>query len=122
MSSGVIPVAILGSDTFDVANVDMTTLAFAMGGAAPWHKVGSHLEDVDEDRLTDLVSHYLTQETEIAFGDTEACVTGRLLDGTPLAGCDSIVTVGFCGVGFEVAFLLPALIWLRQRRRWIAQL
>jgi hypothetical protein len=116
---GVIPVAILGSDTLDVADVDVMTLAFGPSGAAPAHKVGGHFQDVNDDGLTDLLSHYRTQETGIGFGDTEACVAGETLDGTPLEGCDSINTQPNCGDGLGVALVVPPLVLIggRIRRR-----
>lgn len=118
-SQGVIPVAIFGSESFDVAGIDPSTLSFGPGETGPSHAVGGHPEDVNDDGFVDLVSHYPVQESGIALGDTEACVTGASLDGTPLAGCDEIRTVGggACGLGFELALLLPPLIGLRRPRR-----
>jgi len=94
---GILPVAILGSDTFDVADVDATTLAFGPGEAAPLHSSGGHAEDVNDDGYTDWVSHYRIEEVEVAAGDTELCLTGETLDGIPIEGCDAIVTVPYVG-------------------------
>ena len=99
-SKGVIPVAILGSASFDVTTVDVTTLAFGPDGATPAHDLtdpivyADHLQDVNGDGFTDLVSHYRTQDTGIAKGDTEACLTGETTGGVAISGCDAIKTVG----------------------------
>jgi len=53
--NGVVPVAILGTTLFDVATIDIGTIRFGPGEAAPVHD--GHLEDVNGDGLTDLVLH-----------------------------------------------------------------
>ena len=100
-SKGLIPVAILGSATFDVTTVDVTTLEFGPDGASPAHDLtdplvyADHLQDVNSDGFTDLVSHYRTQDTGIAKGNTEACLTGGKTTGdVAIWGCDAIRTVG----------------------------
>jgi hypothetical protein len=200
LSRRLIPVALLGSEDFDVADVDVTTLAFGPDGAPPafdltnpWVYWLAH-RDVNRDGKKDLLSYYQTAETGIAAGDslvtcwgsnsanqltppgglldpssisagyhhtcaiddngvtcwgdddygqstvpaalvnpsaiaagryhtcaieenTAACLTGETLDGRPFDACDHIEVVSGCGRGFELAFLIPPLVWLRRRRR-----
>jgi len=92
---GNLPVAILGSDTFDAMDVDVTTLALGPDAAAPSHDLTKpgvfegHLQDVNGDGYTDLVSHYRIQNTGIASGDTNACLTATMLGGTQFEACDA---------------------------------
>jgi hypothetical protein len=126
-------VVIFGSQEFDVADVDPVTLGFGPDSAEPAEAL--EFDDADDDGFADLVSRYPMPETGIAFGDTEACVRGERVQGTVFQGCDEIATIGppvaagpmvgvggqpsrsACGVGFELALLLPALMWLRRRQQ-----
>ncbi len=93
-SMGVVPVAILGSADFDVTTIDVTTLMF--GTASPVHDLtdsdtyDEHIQDVNDDGFDDLVSHYKQKEVGLCVDDTEATISGTLLDGTPFEGTDSV--------------------------------
>jgi hypothetical protein len=98
----VISVALLGSENFDVADIDVTTLRFGPGEASPAHDLtdlftyNNHLQDVNLDGFMDLMTHFPMQDTGIACGDESATLTGSLLSGYPIEGTDSVRTVG-CG-------------------------
>jgi len=89
-SNGVLPVALLGSDSFDVLDVDPDSLALGVLGAPA---VDLQFEDANGDGWTDLLAHYRVPATGTAFGDTSICLTGATRDGVDLAGCDAIRTV-----------------------------
>jgi hypothetical protein len=88
-SRGVVPVAVLGSIDFFVEDIDLTTLAFGPDFAPA---AGGRHKDVNADGFRDLVVHFRTKASGIAIGDTEACLSGETLYGTPFSGCDTIRT------------------------------
>lgn len=90
--NGVIPVAILGSDTFDVGLIDPATLSFEGMVVAIRGKDRplTHVEDVNGDGFPDLVVQFEDVDGIFTQGDGTATVTGQLTDGTPFEGSDSI--------------------------------
>ena len=85
---GAIPVAILGSESLDVTQIDPTTLSFEgldvrkkRNGA-----VSCRIKDVNRDGYADFICDYQN-------ATTEGTLTGELLDGTPIEGTDI-----FCAV------------------------
>ena len=91
-SKGVVPVVILSTADFDATMVDPMTVAFGPAGAMPVHE-GGHIEDVNLDGALDLMLHFLTQDTGINCGDSEAILTGETFVGDQIEGVDSIQTV-----------------------------
>lgn len=99
---GVIPVAILGSAEFEVTEIDVSTLSFAglavriKGQGQPQCSV----EDVSgdftggpegaPDGYPDLVCQFVDNTDNWSPGNSEATITGNLLDGTPFVGSDEI--------------------------------
>ncbi|WP_432474135.1 LamG domain-containing protein [Amphritea sp. HPY] len=94
-SNGTVPIGILGSDTFNVFDINTETLRFAetavkVVGKKDPHSLCSY-EDINDDSIDDLVCHYLTSDIAALDGDTtSATVNGELLDGTPIEGTDSV--------------------------------
>ena len=81
---GVIPVAIFGSDTLDVIQIDQTTLSFEGEGVRVRGNglLSCGLRDANSDGYDDLVCRY-------DDSTTEGTLTGELLDGTPIEGADT---------------------------------
>jgi hypothetical protein len=85
-------VAILGSSVIDATTIDISTVAFWPGGAAP---VDSRLSDSNNDGYTDLLIRINLGDTAISCGDTEGTLTGKTFDGQNFVGTDRL-TVTQC--------------------------
>lgn len=94
-SNGVVPVAILSTQTFDARQVDPASVQLAgahvkvKGNGTPI----ADLKDVNGDGRMDLVVQVTTNAMELTSGDVRAYLTGKLFNGTPVIGVDSIRVV-----------------------------
>jgi len=91
-SEGSTPVAVLGSEAFDVARVDPGSLWFAGAAverdAAGAPRVGT--DDVDGDGRDDLVAHFATADLQLDPGSLEATLAGETVDGARFHGTDAV--------------------------------
>jgi len=87
-----VPVAILGSSTFDVTTVDLTSLQAGAGKAATSDTVPV-FQDVNGDGIPDLVVHFPVKTLGLRCHDTALFLVGKKLYGTAFGGADSIVIV-----------------------------
>ncbi|HEV2220532.1 MAG TPA: hypothetical protein VGV08_08235 [Casimicrobiaceae bacterium] len=91
-SNGVIPVAILGSATFKVKDLRrddslrLGSLALRVRGSKPLCSV----TQVNADGYDDLVCQFDNVSTSWASGQTTATVSGKLYNGLPIQGSDTI--------------------------------
>jgi VCBS repeat-containing protein/probable HAF family extracellular repeat protein len=116
--NGVIPIAVFTTDTFDAANIDVSTVVFADA-----HAFSSLLRDVDGDGDQDVLLFFRTGDTNLddvyremlvddimADGDLDSLVqevevelTGETADGQQFAGTD-LVRLWSLRIALEVLF------------------
>lgn len=99
-SNGVVPVAVFGSEDFDVTEIDTTTLSLAGSGVKVVGKKDKQLcsyEYVNSDSHTDLVCHFIMIDLASEDGTTTSVnLIGNLLDGSEISGSDTVYIVKGC--------------------------
>lgn len=92
-SSGIVPVAIISSDTFDATTVDPTSVSLAGASVKMVGKSDKYLcnqEDINNDGLIDLVCKIYTAQFMVEEGETMAIMEAETFDGIKLRGEDLI--------------------------------
>jgi hypothetical protein len=93
---GVIPVAILGSATFDATQIDPNTVlleGLVVRAVGRKGNLQAHVEDTNSDGFADLVVQIGDEDGVFSEGQGTATVTGNLYDGTFIQGVDAICVV-----------------------------
>lgn len=91
---GMIPVAILTTDSFDATTVDHTTVS--LNGASEAHvdpmtgEPQRHEEDVDYDGDIDLVFHFRLGDTDLTCYSEEGILVGETYEGLAIIGSDLV--------------------------------
>jgi len=121
-SRGRLPVAIFSTKNFDVSLIVLQTIRFGPKGARPLTmeeedrddrddqgdrderekkeerrrtgRIRQHLEDINGDRLSDLLLFFRIQEIGLTCADKQATLTGFNLRGERITGTDSVLPSG----------------------------
>jgi len=94
--NGVIPIAIMGSEDFDVSLIDPASLlleGLAVKTVGKKNKLLAHYEDVNFDGYTDLMVQFEDSGDISLEGIDTATLSGYLYDGTLIEGSDQICLV-----------------------------
>lgn len=91
-SNGTVPFAIFGSPTFDVRQINPTTIQLA-NAPVKLKNNGQPIasfEDINGDGFTDIIAHVITKSLQLTVSDIKANLEGKLFDGTIIKGFDSV--------------------------------
>ncbi len=91
-AAGTVPVAILGSETFDLMTVDPATLtlAGALVVRRGWGVPLTARADFNHDGFFDLLLHFRSRELELPPTATEAVLYATTFSGQRLRGADAV--------------------------------
>ncbi len=91
---GKVKVAVLGSNTFDVAKIDTSSLSFgATGGEDSIVRCKEELKDVDKDGNLDLVCRFNVAYTGLTTASTSAVLKGKTKDGEDIQGTGTVKVI-----------------------------
>lgn len=94
--NGLLPVAVLGSSSFDVTRIDASSILLGsatLSTRGKAEKLAYSFEDVNGDGFMDMMTFFSVPDLAITSSDTGLTLTAVLNDGTLISGSDTITIV-----------------------------